>query len=88
MKDIILDCAAILLVLIYSGCLKITFSPFSISFPGWHYFLGILIIVFGMFVFTIGQRQLGYNEGMDKATKIFYEVLDKKAKQSESEPTQ
>lgn len=54
MKTIILAIICII-ALLWVGDLTITFKPFSISLPGWHKALGIILFVFAMAVY-MGHR--------------------------------
>ena len=54
MKTIIFTIICII-ALLWVGDLTITFKPFSISLPGWHKALGIILFVFAMAVYNIGD---------------------------------
>ena len=72
MKTIILAIICII-ALLWVGDLTITFKPFSISLPGWHKALGIILFVFAMAVYT-----KGYKQGFDDGIKECVEILKKK----------
>ena len=77
MKTIILAIICII-ALLWVGYLTITFKPFSISLPGWHKALGIILFVFAMAVYTIGEYTKGYKQGFDDGIKESVEILKKK----------
>ena len=64
--------------LLWVGDLTITFKPFSISLPGWHKPVGILLFWLSMAVYTIGERTKGYKQGFDDGVKKCIEILKKK----------
>ena len=74
MKTIILAIICII-ALLWVGDLTITFKPFSISLPGWHKALGIILFVFAMAVYTIGEYTKGYKQGFDDGIKECVEIL-------------
>ena len=77
MKTIVF--AAIFVIgLLWVGDLTITFKPFSISLPGWHKPVGILLFWLSMAVYTIGERTKGYKQGFDDGVKKCIEILEKK----------
>lgn len=67
-----------IIALLWVGDLTITFKPFSISLPGWHKALGILLFFLSMAVYTIGERTKGYKQGFDDGVKKCIEILEKK----------
>lgn len=52
-----------IIALLWVGDLTITFKPFSISLPGWHKALGIILFVFAMAVYNIGEYKHGFDDG-------------------------
>ena len=77
MKTIILAIICII-ALLWVGDLTITFKPFSISLPGWHKALGIILFVFAMAVYTIGEYTKGYKQGFDDGIKNVLKYLRRK----------
>lgn len=57
------------------GDLTITFKPFSISLPGWHKASGIILSVFAMAVYNIGEYAKGYRHGLDDGIKECIEAI-------------
>ncbi len=84
MKSLVCNIIVLIFLLWYCGLLKISLSPFSISFPGWHVALGMVLIAFGIELLALGKYQIGYEAGNDRAMKIFHEVLEKKANKIEA----
>ena len=74
MKTIIFTIIFII-ALLWVGDLTITFKPFSISLPGWHKALGIILFVFAMAVYNIGEYAKGYKHGFDDGVKECIEVI-------------
>lgn len=74
MKTIILTIICII-ALLWVGDLTITFKPFSISFSGWHKALGIILFVFAMAVYNIGEYAKGYKHGFDDGAKECIEAI-------------
>lgn len=68
MKTIIFTIICII-ALLWVGDLTITFKPFFISLPGWHKALGIILFVFAMAVYNIGEYAKGYKHGFDDGAK-------------------
>ena len=56
MKTILFTIICVI-ALLWVGDLTITFKPFSISLPGWHKALGIILFVFAMAVYNIGEYE-------------------------------
>ena len=57
---------------------QLYFKPFFISLPGWHKALGIILFVFAMAVYNIGEYAKGYKHGFDDGIKECVEILKKK----------
>lgn len=74
MKTIIFTITFII-ALLWVGDLTITFKPFSISLPGWHKALGIILFVFAMAVYNIGEYAKGYKHGFDDGVKECIEAI-------------
>ena len=74
MKTIIFTIICII-ALLWVGDLTITFKPFSISLPGWHKALGIILFIFAMAVYTIGEYTKGYKQGFDDGVKKCIETI-------------
>lgn len=74
----ILFTAIFITCLLWVGDITITFKPFSISLPGWHKPVGILLFWLSMAVYTIGERTKGYKQGFDDGVKECVEILKKK----------
>lgn len=85
MKTFIFDAIITVLLLWYCGFIKITLNPFYISFPGWHYVLGVFIVILGMQLFAFGQYRIGYENGNDAAIETFQRVLSERSKAAEEE---
>ena len=77
MKTILFTIIFIIAIL-WVGELTITFNPFSISLPGWHKALGILLFFLSMTVYNIGEYTRGYKQGFDDGVKECVEILKKK----------
>lgn len=77
MKIIIFTIICII-ALLWVGDLTITFKPFSISLPGWHKALGIILFVFAMAVYNIGEYAKGYKQGFDYGIKNVLKYLKRK----------
>lgn len=69
-----------IIALLWVGDLTITFKPFSISLPGWHKSLGIILFVLAMAVYNIGEYAKGYNHGFDDGLKECLEIIKKNGK--------
>ena len=65
MKTILFTIICVI-ALLWVGDLTITFKPFSISLPGWHKALGIILFVFAM---------AGYKHGFDDGVKECIEAI-------------
>lgn len=88
MKTLVIDAVITILALWYCGFLKVTFNPFSISFVGWHYILGIVLMIAGMQLFALGKYRAGYENGNDAAMETFKRVLSERAEAAgEEQPT-
>lgn len=74
MKTILFTIIFIIAIL-WVGDLTITFKPFSISLPGWHKALGIILFVFAMAVYNIGEYAKGYKHGFDDGIKECLEAI-------------
>ena len=74
----ILFTAIFITCLLWVGDITITFKPFSISLPGWHKALGILLFFLSMAVYNIGEYTRGYKQGFDDGVKECVEILKKK----------
>lgn len=74
----ILFISTCIIALLWVGDLTITFKPFSISLPGWHKALGILLFFLSMTVYNIGEYTRGYKQGFDDGIKECVEILKKK----------
>ena len=85
MKTFVFDAILMILALWYCGFIKISLNPFSITFPGWHYVLGVLLVVLGMQLFAFGQYRIGYENGNDAAMETFHRVLSERAKAANEE---
>lgn len=79
MKTILLTIICII-ALLWVGDLTITFKPFSISLPGWHKPVGILLFCLSVAVYTIGEYAKGYKQGFDNGVKECIEILNKNDK--------
>lgn len=78
MKTIIFTIICII-ALLWVGDLTITFKPFSISLPGWHKPVGILLFFLSMAVYTIGEYTKGYKQGFDDGIKNVLKYLKRNA---------
>ena len=78
MKTIIFTIICII-ALLWVGDLTITFKPFSISLPGWHKPVGILLFFLSMAVYTIGEYTKGYKHGFDDGIKNVLKYLKRNA---------
>ena len=76
MKTIILTIICII-ALLWVGDLTITFKPFSISLPGWHKAVGILLFFLSMTVYNIGEYTRGYKQGFDDGIKECLDIIKK-----------
>lgn len=56
----------------------ITFKPFSISLPGRHKALGILLSFPSMAVYAMGEYARGYGQGSDDGAGKCIEILKRK----------
>ena len=79
MKTILFTIIFIIAIL-WVGDLTITFKPFSISLPGWHKALGIILFVFAMAVYNIGEYAKEYKHGFDHGIKECLEEIKGKGK--------
>ena len=68
-----------IIALLWVGDLTITFKPFSISLPGWHKPVGILLFFLSMAVYTIGEYTKGYKHGFDDGIKNVLKYLKRNA---------
>lgn len=75
---LIISAAVFVLALLYIGHLHISIKPFSISLPFWHRSVGILLLVIGVYVFSIGEHVTGYKKGFDEGADKAIEILNKK----------
>lgn len=75
----ILFISTCIIALLWVGDLTITFKPFSISLPGWHKALGILLFFLSMTVYNIGEYTRGYKQGFDDGIKNVLKYLKRNA---------
>lgn len=68
---------ACIIALLWVGDLTITFKPFSISLPGWHKAVGILLFFLSMTVYNIGEYTRGYKQGFDDGIKECLDIIKK-----------
>lgn len=73
----ILFISTCIIALLWVGDLTITFKPFSISLPGWHKALGILLFSLSMAVYNIGEYAKGYKHGFDDGIKECLDIIKK-----------
>jgi hypothetical protein len=73
----ILFISTCIIALLWVGDLTITFKPFSISLPGWHKALGILLFFLSMAVYNIGEYAKGYKHGFDDGIKECLDIIKK-----------
>ena len=62
MKILLYVFIVIILFAIISN-VEITFKPFSISFPYWYRFVGVLLIAIGLMVYCMGEVRNAYKNG-------------------------
>lgn len=60
---------------LFIGHFRLTFSPFSVSFPYWHRAVGVILIVAGCLVYNIGEHISGYKKGLDEGMEIVLKEL-------------
>ena len=77
----ILFISTCIIALLWVGDLTITFKPFSISLPGWHKALGIVLFVLSMALYNVGEYAKGYKHGFDDGIKECLEIIKKKWKE-------
>lgn len=64
--------------LLYIGHLQVSIKPFSVSFPYWHRSLGVLLMIIGVYVFSIGEHISGYTKGLnDGADRVINLIKEK-----------
>ena len=63
---------------LFIGHLRLTFSPFSVSFLYWHRAVGVILIVAGCLVYNIGERVSGYKKGLDEGVEIVLKELQER----------
>lgn len=62
----------------YIGHLQVSIKPFSMSFPYWHRSLGVLLMIIGVYVFSIGEHISGYTKGLnDGADRVINLIKEK-----------
>lgn len=75
MKNLIISIVILSVALLYLGHLHISFKPFSISLPLWHRSLGTLLLILGVYVFSIGEHVTGYKKGLDDGSEKVIKYL-------------
>lgn len=54
------------------------FKPFNVSLPYWHRLLGVLLVIAGVYVFSIGEHVSGYSQGFkDGADRVINLIKEK-----------
>ena len=76
--NLIFFLAIFIISAIFIGHFRLTFSPFSVSFPYWHRTVGVILIVVGCLVYNIGEHMSGYQKGLDEGMEIVFERVKKK----------
>lgn len=68
--NLIISLVVFIVTLLFIGHLQVSVKPFSISLPYWHRSLGVLLLIIGVYIFTIGEYATGYKKGLDKGIDI------------------
>ena len=58
---------------------EITFKPFSISFPYWYRFVGVLLIAIGLMVYCLGEVRNAYKNGYLSGSQFTLSLIKAKA---------
>lgn len=58
---------------------EITFKPFSISFPYWYRFVGVLLIAIGLMVYCLGEVRNAYRNGYLSGSQFTLSLIKAKA---------
>ena len=73
--NLIFFLAIFIISALFIGHFRLTFSPFSVSFPYWHRAVGVILIVAGCLVYNIGEHISGYKKGLDEGMEIVLKEL-------------
>lgn len=73
--NLIFFLAIFIISALFIGHFRLTFSPFSISLPYWHRAVGVVLIVAGCLVYSIGENIAGYKKGLDNGIEIVLKQL-------------
>lgn len=76
--NLIFFLAIFIISALFIGHFRLTFSPFSVSFPYWHRAVGVILIVAGCLVYNIGEHISGYKKGLDEGMEIVLKELKKR----------
>ena len=76
--NLIFFLAIFIISALFIGHFRLTFSPFSVSFPYWHRTVGVILIVVGCLVYNIGEHISGYKKGLDEGMEIVLKELKKR----------
>lgn len=76
--NLIISAVVFLVALLYIGHLHISIKPFSVSLPYWHRSVGVLLMLVGIYVFSIGEHVSGYIKGLKDGENDVIEILNEK----------
>lgn len=69
-----------IITLLYVGHLQISVKPLNVSLPYWHRSLGILLMIAGVYTFSIGEHVSGYSKGLnDGADRVINLIKEKES---------
>ncbi len=78
MVSVILTLVVFILLCLYIGDAKITFSPFSISIPGWRVLLSYFFLALTLYFYGNHQYIKGENDTLIKVKEYFEDESEKK----------
>ncbi len=76
--NLIFTAIIFIIALLYVGHLQISFKPFNVSLPYWHRSLGILFMIAGVYVLSIGEHVSGYSKGLDDGADRIINLIKEK----------
>jgi len=77
--NLIISVVIFVVALSYIGHIQISIKPFSVSLPYWHRSLGVLLLVVGVYVFSIGEYVSGYSKGMEEGADAVINLIKEKS---------
>lgn len=78
--NLIFTAIIFIIALLYIGHLQVSVKPLNVSLPYWHRSLGVLLVIAGVYVFSIGEHVSGYSQGFkDGADRVINLIKEKES---------